>query len=316
MIESIPSLDLSDFTSGNESQKQKFVSQLGAAYQEIGFVSIKNHGFNTDLETDLYNVLKKFFDLEDDVKMKYDGSDFNGQRGYTGKRKEHAAGRSMGDLKEFFHVGKHIPESDLKDYAPNIWPSEIPEIASICEDAYSTLESIGKTMLSAIALHLDLEEDYFNRKVDRAISILRPIHYFPITDTSEIKEGAVRAAEHGDINLITILMGASADGLEVKRADGKWIPITAIDGHLIVNVGDMLERLTNGVLKSTIHRVVNPPIDQLDKPRYSIPFFMHANPDTSLASLDSCITANNPKKWEDTTAGELLLERLKAIGLK
>lgn len=315
MIESIPSLDLSHFTSGSEEQKQQFVKNLGEAYQEIGFVSIKNHGFDEKLEKDLYRVLKSFFDLDDDVKMKYDGSSFNGQRGYTGKRKEHAAGRSMGDLKEFFHVGKHIPESNSADYAANIWAEEVPEMEQICTNAYSTLESIGKTMLSAIALHLDLEVNYFDNKVDRAISILRPIHYFPIEDTSEIKEGAVRAAEHGDINLITLLMGASADGLQVKRRDGKWIPITAIDGHLVVNVGDMLERLTNGVLKSTIHRVVNPPLDQLDKPRYSIPFFMHANPDTSLASLDSCISAENPKQWEDTTAGEFLLERLKAIGL-
>lgn len=316
MLENIPSLDLSDFTSGNELLKQKFIQNLGSAYEEIGFVSIKNHGFNKDLEHNLYNVLKRFFDLEDQVKLKYDGSAYNGQRGYTGKRKEHAAGRNMGDLKEFFHVGKHIPESNSKDYAANIWPEEIEEMEAICTEAYSSLENIGKVMLSAIALHLNLEEDYFNTKVDRAISILRPIHYFPIEDTSEIEEGAVRAAEHGDINLITLLMGASADGLQVKRRDGKWIPITAIEGHLVVNVGDMLERLTNGVLKSTIHRVVNPPLDQLNKPRYSIPFFMHANPDASLACLDSCVNDDNPKKWEDTTAGEFLLQRLKAIGLK
>lgn len=315
MIESIPSLDLSHFTNGTAEQRQKFVKNLGEAYQEIGFVSIKNHGFDEQLERDLYRVLKSFFDLDDEIKMKYDGSSFNGQRGYTGKRKEHAAGRSQGDLKEFFHVGKHLPELNSADYAANIWATEIPEMEEVCTKAYSNLESVGKTMLRAIAIHLDLEETYFENKVDKAISILRPIHYFPIEDTSEIKEGAVRAAEHGDINLITLLMGASADGLQVKRKDGKWIPITAIEGHLVVNVGDMLERLTNGVLKSTIHRVVNSPIDQLDKPRYSIPFFMHANPDASLACLDSCITESNPKNWDDTTAGEFLLERLKAIGL-
>ncbi len=315
MIEAIPSLDLNDFISGTGEQKNKFVQDLGAIYKEIGFVTIKNHGFDHGLENDLYAVLEKFFALPDEVKAKYDGKAFSGQRGYTGKGQEHAAGRNVGDLKEFYHVGKHIPDSDDPMYVKNIWPTEVPEMETICSDAYTQLENVGKTMLRAIALYLNLEESYFENRVDKAISILRPIHYFPIQDPSQVEEGAVRAAEHGDINLITLLMGASADGLQVKRRDGKWIPITAVSGHLVVNVGDMLERLTNGVLKSTIHRVVNPPVEEMMKPRYSIPFFMHANPDTSLASLDSCVSNENPKKWEDKTAGEFLHQRLVDIGL-
>lgn len=315
MLNEIPSLDLSRFTSGSSEEKQAFVKELGDIYKEIGFVSVRNHGFDHELEAKLYAVLKKFFALPDEVKEKYDGSAFGGQRGYTGKGKEHAAGRTVGDLKEFYHVGKHIPGSNEISYAANIWPEEVSEMEAICEEAYQQLENVGKTMLSALALYLNLEEDYFDQKVDRAISILRPIHYFPIEDVSQIEEGAVRAAEHGDINLITLLMGASAEGLQVKRRDGQWIPITAVPGQLVVNVGDMLERLTNGVLRSTIHRVVNPPVEKLKEPRYSIPFFMHANPDTKLDCLSSCISADNPKQFEDITAGEFLHQRLVEIGL-
>lgn len=315
MIESIPSLDLNNYTSGTAEERSRFVQDLGAIYKEIGFVTIKNHGFDHGLEKELYQVLEKFYALPDEVKAKYDGKAFNGQRGYTGKNQEHAAGNDKGDLKEFYHVGKHIPGSDDPMYVANIWPEEVPEMEKICTDAYTQLENVGKIMLSAIALYLGLEENYFENRVDRAISILRPIHYFPISDPNSVEEGAVRAAEHGDINLITLLMGASAEGLQVKRRDGKWIPITAVSGHLVVNVGDMMERLTNGVLKSTIHRVVNPPVEQMMKPRYSIPFFMHANPDTSLACLESCVTDENPKQWEDKTAGEFLHQRLVDIGL-
>jgi isopenicillin N synthase-like dioxygenase len=315
MLDTIPSLDLEKFVSGNSTEKTKFVQDLGAIYKEIGFVTIQNHGFDHDLESKLYTVLEKFFSLPDDVKSKYDGSQFNGQRGYTGKGKEHAAGRSVGDLKEFFHVGKYIEGSKDPSYVDNIWPDEIAEMKEICTEAYAQLEVVGKKMLGAIALYLGLDEDYFENRVDRGISILRPIHYFPIADPSKVEEGAVRAAAHGDINLITLLMGASADGLQVQRRDGAWIPITAVNGHLVINVGDMLERLTNGVLKSTIHRVVNPPVEEMMKPRYSIPFFMHANPSASLASLEGCISKENPKKWEDKTAGEFLHQRLVEIGL-
>ncbi len=171
-------------------------------------------------------------------------------------------------------------------------------------------------MLRAIALYLELPENYFDAKVRHGNSILRPIHYYPIENPDSVPADAVRAAEHGDINLITLLMGASADGLQVLRRDGKWIPITALPEQLVVNVGDMLERLTNKKLKSTIHRVVNPPRELMNLPRYSIPFFMHPRSEMSLAALPGCVDASHPKLWEDTTAGEFLNQRLKEIGLK
>jgi isopenicillin N synthase-like dioxygenase len=174
----------------------------------------------------------------------------------------------------------------------------------------------GKLLLRAIDVYLGIPVNYFDDKIRNGNSILRPIHYFPIERPSAVPADAVRAAEHGDINLITLLMGASADGLQVLRRDGAWIPITALPDQLVVNVGDMLERLTNGRLKSTIHRVVNPPPNLMNTPRYSIPFFMHPRSEMSLASLPNCVDAESPKQWEDITAGAFLDERLREIGLK
>lgn len=317
----IPSLDLADFTSGNPDQKKAFVQKLGEAYNNIGFVAIKNHGLGKELQDKLYAVIRKFFSLPDDVKAKYEKPEIGFQRGYTGKGKEHAKGRNTGDLKEFYHVGQEldtIPDSDetKKEYPDNIWPSEVPEFKDIANEAYRTLEAAGKNMLKAIALYLELDENYFEDKVAYGNSILRQIHYFPIENPDAVPADAVRAAEHGDINLITLLMGASADGLQVLRKDGKWIPITALPDQLVVNVGDMLERLTNKKLKSTIHRVVNPPREMMHTSRYSIPFFMHPRSEMDLTCLNSCVDAAHPKQFEDATAGEFLEERLRELGLK
>jgi isopenicillin N synthase-like dioxygenase len=215
-------------------------------------------------------------------------------------------------------VGQTVVGDDpiKKEYPENIFPTELPEFREISLEVYKQLERTGVQMLKAIALYLNLPENCFDDKVKHGNSILRPIHYFPIEDPDSVPADAVRAAEHGDINLITLLMGASADGLQVLRRDGKWIPITALPEQLVVNVGDMLERLTNKKLKSTIHRVVNPPRDQMNKPRYSIPFFMHPRSEMNLASLPSCVDAQHPKLWDDITAGEFLNQRLKEIGLK
>jgi isopenicillin N synthase-like dioxygenase len=202
------------------------------------------------------------------------------------------------------------------DYPANIWPAEVPRFEQSTMKAYRTLEAAGKDVLRAIALYLELPENYFDDKVQNGNSILRPIHYFPIEDPEAVPADAVRAAEHGDINLITLLMGASADGLQVKRRDGAWISITALPDQIVVNVGDMLQRLTNGVLKSTIHRVVNPPREKMNTSRYSIPFFMHPRSEMSLAALPHLVTEDNPKKEADITAGEFLNERLIELGLK
>lgn len=318
LFDAIPSLDLADFTNGNAQRKTKFVEQLGSAYNNIGFVAIKNHYLTDELSANLYSTIKKFYALPDAVKQKYEIPGLAGQRGYIGKGKEHAKGRNTGDLKEFYHVGQEVLDNDpiKNEYPDNVWPAEIPEFKEIALEVYKRLEKTGVQMLKAIALYLNLPEDYFDNKVHHGNSILRPIHYFPIEDPDSVPEDAVRAAEHGDINLITLLMGASADGLQVLRRDGKWIPITALPEQLVVNVGDMLERLTNKRLKSTIHRVVNPPRHLMNTPRYSIPFFMHPRSEMDLTALPSCVDAQHPKLWADITAGAFLNQRLREIGLK
>lgn len=318
LYDEVPSLDLADFDSGDPVQVAAFVRELGRAYNDIGFVAIRNHYLTTDSSERLYSLVKDFFALPDEVKQRYEIPGLAGQRGYIGKGKEHAKGRNTGDLKEFYHVGQQVDDDDpiKAEYPENIWPSEIPGLKDAGLTVYRQLERTGVRMLRAIALYLDLPEDYFDRKVRHGNSILRPIHYYPISDPDSVPSDAVRAAEHGDINLITLLMGASADGLQVLRRDGRWIPITALPDQLVVNVGDMLERLTNRKLKSTIHRVVNPPREKMNAPRYSIPFFMHPRSEMSLAALPSCVDAGHPRQWPDITAGEFLEQRLREIGLK
>ena len=319
LLDEIPSLDLADFRSGDPERKAHFVQQHGEAYQNIGFVALKNHGLTDEQTQALYADVKSFFSLPDDVKQQYEKPELAGQRGYVSKGKEHAKGRNTGDLKEFYHVGQEVEDNTDpigKEYPANIWPSEVEGFHKSTFTTYRTLEAAGKDVLRAIALYLKLPETYFDDKVRNGNSILRPIHYFPIEDPDAVPADAVRAAEHGDINLITLLMGASADGLQVKRRDDQWIPITALPDQIVVNVGDMLQRLTNGVLKSTIHRVVNPAREKMNSSRFSVPFFMHPRSEMSLAALESCVTAENPKKEADITAGEFLNERLIELGLK
>jgi len=315
LYDEIPAVDLNDFTSNDELRKQTFVQTLGAAFNNIGFVAVKNHGLSEKLTHNLYQSVKQFFDLPQATKSNYEVQNLGGQRGYTSKGKEHAKGRNIGDLKEFYHVGQDIDRDSSLPYPPNIFPQEVPEFAPATLEAFRTLETAGIEILRAIALYLELDEFYFDDKVKVGNSILRAIHYFPIDNPQDVPEGAVRAAAHGDINLITLLMGASAEGLQILRRDGKWIPVTALPNQIVVNVGDMLERLTNQKLKSTLHRVVNPPHELLNTPRYSVPFFMHPVSQMNLSCLDSCIDQSNPKQFEDITAGEFLNQRLREIGL-
>lgn len=318
LYDEVPSLDLADFTSGNPEKKAAFIQALGEAYINIGFVAIKNHGLTDEMTTKLYATIQAFFGLSDEVKQQYEVPELAGQRGYIGKGKEHAKGRTTGDLKEFYHIGQNVTDGDTikSEYPDNIWPGELPQMEEIGLHVYKTLEDTGVKMLQAIALYLDLDEHYFDSKVHNGNSILRPIHYFPIENPEEVPADAVRAAEHGDINLITLLMGASADGLQVLRRDGKWIPITALPDQIIVNVGDMLSRHTNNKLKSTIHRVVNPPKALMKTSRFSIPFFMHPRSGMDLTVLPNCIDDDNPKLYDNITAGNFLQERLAEIGLK
>lgn len=312
LYDEIPSLDLADFTAGDADRKARFVQDLGRAFNQIGFVAIRNHGLTDDLTKRLYASAQAFFSAPDSIKQQYEHPELNGQRGYIGKGKETAKGFKVADLKEFYHIGQPEPVGDMP---ANVLPAEYPDFSDATLTAYRTLENAGKMLLRAIALYLDLPETYFDDKVQNGDSILRALHYFPL-DPDTTPDGAVRAAAHGDINLITLLMGASADGLEVLRRDGKWIGITALPDQVIVNVGDMLDRLTNHKLKSTIHQVVNPPRERMNQSRYSIPFFMHPRADMNLSSLDSCIDQQHPKIYVDMTAGEFLNERLMELGLK
>ncbi len=241
-----------------------------------------------------------------------------GQRGYTSKGKEHAKGQNVGDLKEFYHIGQIVEDGDPveAEYPENIFPEEVPAFEKYGVNLYQSLEGSGILLLRAVAEYLDLPIQYFDDKIHNGNSILRPIHYFPIKNPDEVPEGAVRAAEHEDINLITLLIGASADGLEVKNTRGQWIPAKPAPNQIVINVGDMLQRHTNNRLKSTTHRVVNPPKEKMGEPRFSVPFFLHPRSNMDLSVLESCVDATHPRLYKAITAGEYLNERLAEIGLK
>ncbi len=311
----IPSIDLNDFLSGDTQRKEKFVQELGRAYEEIGFVAVKGHLLTDDTSSTLYQQVQNFFNLPLEKKVTFEDPEIAGQRGYVGFGKEHAKGRSEGDLKEFWHFGQTVEGDDpiRSEYPENIFVPELPAFNEYGIKAYKQLEETGKHMLRAIALYLGLDEFYFDAKIKNGNSILRPIHYPPITNEPK---SAVRAAEHEDINLITLLMGASAEGLEVLNKQGEWVAITALPEQLVVNVGDMLQRLTNNKLKSTTHRVVNPPKEKWGTSRFSIPFFLHPRSEMRLDCLESCVTSSYQLHYEPISAGEYLNERLREIGLK
>jgi len=310
----IPSVDLNDFISNDFAKKQDFVNAIGKAYEEIGFVALKGHFLDDALVEKLYTQVKKFFNLPLEIKRKYEIPGIGGQRGYVSFGKESAKGKKEGDLKEFWHFGQYVEDHPKlgKEYPDNVIVKELPEFNAVGKEAYKMLEKTAKFVLRALAIYLNLEENYFDEYIHNGNSILRPIHYPPIKQ--EPKE-AVRAAAHGDINLITLLMGAQGRGLQVQNHKGEWIDAIAEPDELMINVGDMLSRHTNNKLKSTIHRVVNPPKELWSSSRYSIPFFMHPISDMKLNVLDSCIDEDHPKLYQDITAGEFLNERLIELGL-
>lgn len=317
-IVNIPRLDLLHYTTGSIEQRKQFVQDIGKAFNETGFVTIANHGLSEELITELYQTVKAFFELPQQSKDKYEFPELAGQRGYTTKGKEKAKDASTPDLKEFWQRGQTIvgEEYSKSDFPDNPLVEELPQFDLVTGEIYEKLENAGRNLLKAIATYLELEENYFEQYVINGNSILRAIHYFPIEHPENLSADAVRAGAHEDINLITLLIGASADGLEVMTKDGEWFPIKAKGEDIVVNVGDMLQRLTNNKLKSTTHRVVNPPIDLMKTSRYSVPFFLHPKAQMNLASLDSCIDTTHPKAYEDYTAGQYLDERLREIGLK
>jgi isopenicillin N synthase-like dioxygenase len=313
----IPSLDIRRFTHpASDADRQSFVDELGAAYREWGFAGIRNHGIPQSLIDASYDVFQRFFALPEDVKRRYHVAGGGGARGYTPFGVETAKGAQHSDLKEFWHIGREITDGSpyRSVMPPNLWPGEVDGFREHGYALYEALDALGSQVLSALALHIGLPQDWFADKTDSGNSILRPIHYPPIT-ADDIPN--VRAGAHEDINLITLLVGASAAGLEVRSRKGEWVPFTAEADTIVVNIGDMLQRLTNHVYPSTTHRVVNPPGEAARKPRYSTPFFLHPNPDFVIDVLPSTITADNPSRYpEPITAQDYLDERLREIKLK
>ena len=307
----IPVLDLGDFT----GQRDSFTEALGSAYREYGFVGISGHGIDDDLIDEAYFRFREFFALPESAKLEYHTPGGGGRRGYTGFGVEQAKDHDVPDLKEFWHVGRELsddnPHPDI--LLANLWPDEVPGFRNAALALYGALDNLGQRMLSAISLDLGLPRDWFADKVDRGNSILRPIHYPPIRDAVP---GQVRAARHEDINLITLLIGSREQGLEILNKHGEWVPVTTLPETIIVNVGDMLQRLTNHVYTSTTHRVVNPPGDAAARSRYSIPFFLHPNPDFIIETLPQCIGEDNPNRYPEPIASDdYLRQRIEEINL-
>jgi len=307
----IPSLDIRRF----DTDREAFVAELGAAYREWGFCGITGHGIVGEQIEGPYRAFRDFFALPVDKKMQYHVPGSGGARGYTPFGIETAKDSKYPDLKEFYHIGRELPAgSRYREWmADNLWPKEVPGFREAAYGLFEALDALGTRVLSALALHIGLPEDFFVDITNFGNSILRPIHYPPIT-SPDIPN--VRAGAHEDINFITLLVGASAAGLEVKARNGEWVPFTAEADTIVVNIGDMLQRLTNHVYPSTTHRVVNPPGEAARNPRYSTPYFLHANPDYLIKTLPSCITPDNPDRYPTPiTSQDYLMERLREIKL-
>lgn len=316
MSDIIPVVDLNEFLSNDEKSMNDFVQQLGHAYETVGFVAVKNHGISNELIAKLYDNVQRFFALPLEKKLKYERPELSGQRGYTSFGREHAKGSEAPDLKEFFQYGQIIEDKEMRqsdEYSDNVYVDELPELNTTLFETYRAFEKTGSVLLKAIAIYLNLSNNFFEPFLKNGNSILRCIHYPPITQEPK---SAIRAEQHEDINLITLLVGASADGLQILTRKNEWVNVTSLPKQIVVNVGDMLQRLTNNKLKSTTHRVINPAKELWHTSRFSMPFFLHPRSEMSLDCLSECIDAHHPKSYPDITAGEYLDERLKEIGLK
>lgn len=306
-------LSLKDYISGDESQKQKFIADLFKGLKDSGFIILKDHPIEVSLLDKAYELSQKFFALDEPTKRSYVYSGGGGVRGYTPFGTEHAKDSPAPDLKEFWHVGRPLDiEHPLSTtYPANIWPQEIPEFEPVFTEFYNKLDEVGRIMLEALTGPLGVEPDYFAKLTQDGNSILRLLHYPPIAEGTD--PNCVRAAAHEDINLITILVSASTSGLELLDRQGRWLAIETDRNNLIVDAGDMLARITNDVIPSTTHRVVNPQ-DGQNVSRYSMPYFMHPHPEAMLSCIESCKGDLGPK-YPDILSEDFLMQRLKEIGL-
>lgn len=308
--QTIPVLNLEDFTSGD--RKDAFANAFGEALSGLGFFALINHGVEQRIIDAAYGATEAFFALPEDTKVQYEIAELKGQRGFTRFGKEHAKDSAAPDLKEFWHVGRTQAVAGEVDYPDNIWPREVPQFSPVMSTLFQQLEACAAHLMEACALYLQQPSDFFARQVSEGQTILRVIHYPPISD--DVTPNSQRAAPHEDINLITLLCEATTPGLELLKPDGTWLPIQPIPGQIIVDTGDMLQSLSNGVLKSTTHRVVNP-TNSRDR-RFSMPFFVHPRPDFDLTPLPNCITRMGGEPlYPAQTAGEYLQRRLQEIGL-
>lgn len=312
-LRKVPTLSLAAYTKGTVAEKEKFVEGLYKGLKDYGFVILKDHGVEPTLLHKAYAILEQFYQLPEATKRSYISKAGGGQRGYTPFGQEHAKDAQVMDLKEFWHVGREVADGHpLKDkyYPDNIWPTEVPEFKTVFAKLYADLEEAGQAMLEALTGPLEVSKDFFRGMTFEGNSILRLLHYPPIPADADPR--CLRAAPHEDINFITILPAATASGLQLKDRDGTWLDIVSEPDTLIVDAGDMLARLTNDVIPSTTHQVVNSP-EAKNKPRYSMPFFMHPNPNAMLSCLPSCRGAG--AKYPDITGGDFLMQRLREIGL-
>ena len=303
--DSIPKLDISRFA----TDRGNFVAEFGSAYREWGFAGITDHGIDTNVISEALQAAEAFFAISEIEKKKYI-SEGNAGRGYIPFGVEKAKGARHSDLKEFYHIGRDLPRA--AHLSPNIWPTDLPRFRAAFETIYRALDDLAAQVLEVMALYLELPIDYFDHRINEGEALLRVLHYPPILDE---KIPNLRAAEHEDINLITLLAGSEQEGLEVLSRRGEWIPISMIKGTIICNVGDMMQRLTNGKIPSTTHRVVNPKGEKARASRYSIPFFVHPNPDVPLDCLPQCVDEQNPVQYEPITAEDFRQQRLREIGL-
>jgi Isopenicillin N synthase and related dioxygenases len=309
----IPVVTLSDYTHGSPEARQRFIQTFGDGLKEFGFITLQGHAIDHTLIRKAYELFQEFFSMDLATKKRYDNV-AGGQRGYTSFGKEHAKNSSVGDLKEFWHTGPELPADHAyrAEYPNNVWPEELPELKEIMTTLYGDLQSTAEIMLEALGEYFGLPKETFRDMVKDGNSIIRSIHYPPLEEGMDPK--AVRAAAHEDINMITLLCEATEAGLEILTHDGEWVGVSALSGQIVVDAGDMLSRVTNEVIPSTTHRVVNPQ-DGRNVSRYSMPFFVHPYSSCDLTVLDRFVSEETPAKFEPITAGAFLEQRLREIGL-
>ena len=292
-----------------------FAQAFGESFERFGFAMVKDHGLDPALVEQAWATAKEYFAQSTEEKLKHDASAIGGARGYTAYGKEIAKDAKFVDQKEFWHVGRDLPEGHpLKASTPgNVWPDNPPQFREIFSKLFADFDQVGAKLLRAIAIYLKLDPDYFERSAREGNSVLRLLHYPPVDESAP----GIRAEAHGDINLITMLLGAEEAGLEILDKDGEWLPVSPPPGGLAINVGDMLERMTNNRLPSTIHRVRNPDEGRKGHARYSMPFFMHLPSDFPIKTLEGCVDAEHPNLYpEPLLADDFLQQRLREIGLK